>query len=289
MRIGAVLPTTEIGDDPAALKDFAQAVETMGFAQLLIYDHVLGADPDRPGGWDGPYTIAHPFHEVFVTLGYLAALTQTIELATCVLVLPQRQTALAAKQAAQLAVLSDNRFRLGIGSGWNRVEYEALKENFRNRGRRQEEQVALMRRLWSEEVVAFEGEFHTVSKAGIAPRPTRPIPVWFGGTAEPQLKRAASIGDGWFPGAGPSEEAAAQTERVRGYLADAGRDPAAFGIGPQAQFHGGNPELWRRHAERWEEIGATEISIATMNAELSDVDDHIAAVRQYKEALGGTG
>ena len=199
MRIGAVLPTTEIGSDPAALRDFAQAVEALGFSQLLLYDHVLGADPDRPGGWQGPYTIAHPFHEVFVTIAYLAAATTTLEFATCVLVLPQRQTALVAKQAAQLAVLSGDRFRLGIGSGWNYVEYEALDQNFHNRGRRQEEQVALMRRLWTEPVVDFQGEFHTVSRAGIDPRPRRPIPVWFGGSAEPQLKRAARIGDGWSP------------------------------------------------------------------------------------------
>lgn len=286
LTLGAVLPTTEIDADPSAIRDFAQAVEAMGFEHLLIYDHVLGADisvhTDLAGA---PYTKDTPFHEIFVTLGFIAAATERLKLATAVVVLPQRQTALAAKQVAQLAVLSGNRFRLGIGSGWNHVEYEALGENFRNRGRRQEEQVELMRRLWTEEVVDFDGEFHKVTAAGIAPRPTAPIEVWFGGQAEPQLRRCARIGDGWFPVTPPTPEAAEQMERIRGYLREADRDPASFGVEPQAQFRGGNPELWRSHLQSWEEIGATAISIATMNAGLETTDDHINAAREYREAV----
>ena len=285
MDIGAVLPTTEIGGDPAAIRDFAQAVEAMGCKHLLIYDHVLGADTSVHRDLTGPYTKDDPFHEVFVTLGYIAAVTERLELATAVLVLPQRQTALAAKQAAQLAVLSGNRFRLGVGSGWNPVEYEALGENFRNRGRRQEEQIELMRRLWAEEVVDFKGEFHKVTAAGISPRPSRPIPVWFGGAAEPQLRRTARIGDGWFPISPPSSEAAAMTERLKGYLREAGRDAEGFPFEPQAQFRGGDPDRWRSHLERWAEIGATAVSIATMNAGLDSPDAHIDAVRQYLDAV----
>ena len=286
LTLGAVLPTTEIDADPAAIRDFAQAVEQLGFNHLLIYDHVLGADTSVHRDLAGaPYTKDSPFHEIFVTLGFIAAATERLKLATAVVVLPQRQTALVAKQVAQLAVLSGNRFRLGIGSGWNHVEYEALGENFRNRGRRQEEQVELMRRLWTEEVVNFEGEFHTVTAAGIAPRPTAPIEIWFGGQAEPQLRRCARIGDGWFPVTPPTPEAAGQMERIRGYLREAGRDPADFGVEPQAQFRGGNPDLWRSHLQSWEEIGATAISIATMNAGSENVDDHIDAVRQYREAV----
>ncbi len=285
MDFGAVLPTSEIGDDPAGIRDYAQAVEAMGCKHLLIYDHVLGADTSVHRDLTGPYTKDDPFHEVFVTLGYIAAVTERLELATAVLVLPQRQTALAAKQAAQLAVLSGNRFRLGVGSGWNPVEYEALGENFRNRGRRQEEQIALMRRLWAEEVVDFDGEFHKVTAAGISPRPSRPIPVWFGGAAEPQLRRTARIGDGWFPISPPSSEAAAMTERLKGYLREAGRDAEGFPIEPQAQFRGGDPDRWRSHLERWAEIGATAISIATMNAGLDSPDAHIDAVRQYLDAV----
>ena len=286
LTLGAVLPTTEIDADPAAIRDFAQAVEQLGFNHLLIYDHVLGADTSVHRDLAGaPYTKDSPFHEIFVTLGFIAAATERLKLATAVVVLPQRQTALVAKQVAQLAVLSGNRFRLGIGSGWNHVEYEALGENFRNRGRRQEEQVELMRRLWTEEVVNFDGEFHTVTAAGIAPRPTAPIEIWFGGQAEPQLRRCARIGDGWFPVTPPTPEAAGQMERIRGYLREAGRDPADFGVEPQAQFRGGNPDLWRSHLQSWEEIGATAISIATMNAGFENVDDHIDAVRQYREAV----
>ena len=284
MTLGAVLPTNEIVGDPSAIRDFAQAVEGMGFDHLLIYDHVLGADPSVHR-MTGPYTDEHPFHEVFVTLGFIAACTRNLGLATCVLVLPQRQTALVAKQAAQLAVLSGNRFRLGVGSGWNHVEYEALGENFRNRGRRQEEQVALMRELWSKHLVDFEGEFHTVSAAGIEPRPTVPIEVWFGGGHDLQLRRTAKIGDGWFPVGPPNPDSAAMVETLRGYLRDYGRDAESFPMEPQAQYRGGNPELWVSHAQSWVELGATAISIATMNAGLPDIDAHIEAVREYREAV----
>ncbi len=286
VKMGAVLPTNEIGADPSAIRDFAQAVEGMGFDHLLIYDHVLGADPSVHR-MTGPYTDEHPFHEVFVTLGFIAACTRDLGLATAVLVLPQRQTALVAKQAAQLAVLSGNRFRLGVGSGWNQVEYEALGENFRNRGRRQEEQVELMRGLWSDHLVDFEGEFHTMTAAGIEPRPSEPIEVWFGGSHDRQLRRAARIGDGWFPIGAPNADSAAMVDALRGYLRDNGRDVDGFGIEPQAQVRGGNPDLWRSHAQRWLDLGATAISIATMNAGLADVDAHIAAAREYREAVAG--
>ncbi|MCY3558139.1 MAG: LLM class F420-dependent oxidoreductase [Chloroflexi bacterium] len=284
LTLGAVLPTNEIGGDPSAIRDYAQAVEGMGFDHLLIYDHVLGADPSVHR-MSGPYTDEHPFHEVFVTLGFIAACTRDLGLATAVVILPQRQTVLVAKQAAQLAVLSNNRFRLGVGSGWNQVEYEALNENFRNRGRRQEEQIELMRQLWNNHLVDFEGEFHKVTAAGIEPRPSEPIPVWFGGAHDLQLRRAAKIGDGWFPVGAPNADSAAMVDAIKGYLRENGRDPAGFGIEPQAQIRGGNPELWVSHAQRWADLGATAISIATMNAGLPDIDAHIEAVRQYREAV----
>ncbi len=284
LTLGAVLPTNEIGADPSAIRDYAQAVEGMGFDHLLIYDHVLGADP-AVHQMTGPYTDEHPFHEVFVTLGFIAACTRNLGLATAVLILPQRQTTLVAKQAAQLAVLSDNRFRLGVGSGWNHVEYEALNENFRNRGRRQEEQIELMRQFWANHLVDFDGEFHKVTAAGIEPRPSGPIEVWFGGAHDLQLRRAAKIGDGWFPVGAPNADSAAMVEAIHGYLRDNGRDVDSFGIEPQAQIRGGNPDLWVSHAQRWSDLGATAISVATMNAGLADIDAHIEAVRQYREAV----
>ena len=285
MELGAVFPQTEIGTDPAAVKDFAQAAEHLGFTHLLIYDHVLGADRDRPGGFTGPYDKDTPFHEPFVTFGFLAAHTQTIELVTAVIILPQRQTALIAKQAAEVDLLSGGRLRLGVGTGWNAVEFEALNENFHNRGKRQEEQVALMRELWAHDTIDFEGHWHRVNKAGINPRPTRQIPIWFGGSHPALIDRVARIGDGWVPVMGPNEEAKAGIEAIHASLTEQGKDPASFGIQSQAQIRGGNPELWATHARAWRDLGATHLAVATMNADLSGPQDHIDAIRQYKEAV----
>ena len=195
MKMGVVFPQTEFPPDPIAIRDYAQTVEGLGFTHLLVYEHVLGANPERPGGWQGPYTHQHPFYEPFVLFSYLAALTQRLEFVTGILILPQRQTALVAKQAATLDVLCGGRLRLGIGIGWNAVEYTALGENFRNRGRRIEEQVALLRQLWTQPLVNFEGKWHQVPDAGLNPLPVQqPIPLWFGGQAEEVLRRTARLG-----------------------------------------------------------------------------------------------
>ena len=285
MEFGAIFPQTEIGEDPAAIRDFAQAAEAMGFRHLLIYDHVLGVDPDRPGGWQGPYTKEHAFHEPFVTLGYLAAVTRTIELVTAVIILPQRQTALVAKQAAEVDLLSGGRLRLGVGTGWNAVEYEALGEEFHNRGRRQEEQIALLRRLWTHDVIDFEGRWHRITRAGINPRPSRPIPIWLGGRVDAVLRRAARLADGWMPTWPMGDDLRGAVERLRGYLRDEQRDPETFGIQAWAQIHGGDPDRWRTHAEQWRAAGATHIAIASMGAGLQSPDEHIDAIRRYKEAV----
>ncbi len=286
MKIGVVFPQTEIGNDPSAIRDFAQGVEEAGFDHLLAYDHVLGADPDRAGGWSGrPYDKDSAFHEPFVLFGHLAAVTRTLELVTGVIILPQRQAVLVAKQAAAVDVLSGGRLRLGVGTGWNEVEYEALGEDFGNRGRRQEEQVELMRQLWSNDAPSFDGQWHRVTKAGINPRPARPIPLWFGGNAEPLLKRAARLGDGWFPLVPPDERGKAATETIRAGLAEAGRDPAEFGIEPQARVAGGNPDRWRRHWEGWRELGATHFSVVTMGAGLAKPDDHLKAALEWRQAI----
>ncbi len=285
MELGVVFPQSEIGNDPVAVRDFAQAVEELSFSHLLIYDHVLGADPDRPGGWTGPYDKDTAFHEVFVVLGYLAAITKTVELGTAVLVLPQRQTALVAKQAAEVDILSGGRLRLGVGTGWNAIEYEALGENFQNRGKRQVEQIAVMRALWEQDVVSFSGKYHTVSQAGLNPRPARRIPLWFGGGADALLARAARHGDGWMPLMGPGKEAARSLDKLRSFLAEEKRDFSTFGVQAQAQVRGGNPEKWATHAEKWRALGATHLAIATMNAGHLTVDDHIAAISLYKDAV----
>ena len=198
MKYGVVFPHNEIGSDPGAIKAFAQGAEAIGADHLLIYDHVLGADPRHHSGRMA-YNKDTQFHEPFTTLAYIAAVTQRIGLMTTVLILPQRQTALVAKQAAQVALLSNNRLRLGVGTGWNKVEYEALNEDFATRGRRQTEQVELLRRLWTDDSLSFQGKYHTVTAASINPRPTSPIQIWFGGSAPALLKRCAQLGDGWIP------------------------------------------------------------------------------------------
>src|SRR5947209_9871610 len=200
MRIGVVFPQTEIGADAGAVRAYAEHVEGLGFAYLLAYDHVVGADPAVHLGWKGPYDVHSTFHEPLVTFGYLAAITSTLELVTGVLILPQRQTVLVAKQAAEVDLLSGGRLRVGVGLGWNAVEYEALGEDISTRGKRCEEQVALMRRLWSEPSVTYSGRYHRVTGAGLAPLPLqRPIPVWFGASSPPALRRAGRLGGGWVP------------------------------------------------------------------------------------------
>src|SRR5581483_7983001 len=199
MQIGVVFPQTELGGDVGAVRSYALRVEELGFAHVLAYDHVLGADPEFHQGWDGPYNVNTTFHEPLVMFGYLAAIT-SLELVTGIIILPQRQTALVAKQAAEVDLLSSGRFRLGVGLGWNKVEYEALGQDFTARGRRLSEQVGLMRRLWTERAVTFEGGFDTVTAAGLAPLPVqRPIPVWFGGQSPPAYRRIGRLADGWFP------------------------------------------------------------------------------------------
>ena len=251
---------------------------------MLLYDHVLGADPHRPGGWTGPYTMDTPFHEPFVTLGFLAAHTTTLELVTGVIILPQRQTALVAKQAAEVDILSGGRLRLGVGIGWNAVEYGALNEDFHTRGRRQEEQVALLRELWANESVDWDRTWHRIDKAGINPRPSRQIPIWFGGRVEATLRRAARMGDGWMP-MGAADAVGEDIHRLRTYLREYERDSDSFGIDPQVAEPGGDPERWRGDLHAWGEIGATHISVRTMGGGYSGAGEHIAAIRRQRAVI----
>ena len=285
MELGAVFPQTEIGDDPVAVRDFAQAVEAMGLTHLLIYDHVLGASPARFGDRQVPYTTESMLHEPFVTLGYLAAYTSTMELVTGVIILPQRQTVLVAKQAAQVDLLSGGRLRLGIGTGWNHVEYEALSEDFHNRGKRQEEQVALMRALWANDSVDFEGKWHTVRQAGINPRPGRQIPIEFGGGAPALIDRAARIGDGWMPQVG-ADEAAAAVSDILDRREAAGHPRTGFTIQVQARLREGDADSWGATAATWREAGATHMSATTMNAGLEGLDAHLRAIEEWQKIVG---
>ncbi|MEM7081083.1 MAG: LLM class F420-dependent oxidoreductase [Pseudomonadota bacterium] len=286
MRIGAVLPHNEIGTDPGAMRAYAQGIEALGFHHVLLYDHVLGADPDRPGGFSGPYDKDVAFHEPLTTFAYLAAVTERLEMVTNILILPQRQTVLVAKQAAQVAILSHNRLRLGIGTGWNKVEYDGLGVPFAARGARQEEQVELLRRLWQEDSIDYQGEYHHIDRASINPRPSQPIPIWFGGGAPVLLKRAARIGDGWMPIGSPNDQSAAAIELMQAERQAAGRDWDGFGIQAQAMFAGGNPDRWGTHAERWRGLGATHLAVRTDGAGFTSVEQHLEAAQSYLATVG---
>jgi probable F420-dependent oxidoreductase len=287
-----VFPQTEIGSDPISVRDYAQAVEQMGFTHLAVYDHVLGADTSSRPEWRGPYTKDTMFHEPMVLFGYLAALTSRIELVTSIVILPQRQTALVAKQAAEIDVLSRGRLRLGVGLGWNEVEYEALGEDFHNRGRRVEEQIEVLRELWTREVVTFEGRWHHIAAAGINPMPVqRPIPIWMGGggsganAIDSALRRIAAIAEGWFPQMQPNDDGRRTLELVRGYVRDAGRDPSEFGVEARGSATGGNPDEWVQRFEAWSALGATHYSVNTMGGGFATLDDHLAALRRFKDSV----
>lgn len=286
MEFGIVLPHNEIGHDPGAMKAFAQGAEALGAAHLLIYDHVMGVDPNRPGGWPKErYDKDIAFHEPLTTFAFIAGVTSKITMMSTVLILPQRQTVLVAKQAAQIALLSNGRFRLGIGTGWNTVEYEALNEDFHTRGQRQAEQVVLLRKLWREDSLTYQGKWHTVTAASINPRPAATIPIWFGGNAPALLKRCGELGDGWIPLGGPTPGAAEAIATIRRHREAAGLSWNGFGIQAQAQFRGGNAERWQSHAGKWRDAGATHLAIATQNASLASVDAHLRAAASYLSAV----
>ncbi|HEY7323706.1 MAG TPA: LLM class F420-dependent oxidoreductase [Streptosporangiaceae bacterium] len=283
MHIGVVFPQTEIGADRGAIRAYARGVEELGYAHLLAYDHVLGADPAVHAPWTGPYDVDTTFHEPFVLYGYLAAVT-SLELVTGIIILPQRQTALVAKQAAEVDLLTGGRFRLGVGLGWNAVEYEALGKNFRDRGRRMAEQVGLMRALWTERSVTFAGEYETVTAAGLAPLPVqRPIPIWFGASSQPAYRRVGRLADGWFPQMPPDSRLEDARQIVAEAAEAAGRDPAAIGM--EGRVSWGGAEKLVDHIGRWRAAGASHVSVNTMGAGLGGVDGHLDALTSAAEAL----
>jgi len=284
VRLHAIFPQTEIGSDPAVVARLIREVEAMGFDGLVAYDHVLGAEPGRPG-WSGPYTIESTFHEVMVLFSYAAAITTKLELSTGVLILPQRQTALVAKQAAALDVLSGGRLRLGVGVGWNWVEFDGLGMSFKDRGKRVEEQIALLRRLWTEPSVTFEGKWHHVDRAGLNPLPVRrPIPLWMGADSEIATRRVARLADGFFAHFAASDEGSAGAAQFWEWVKAAGRDPKKVGLECRAGARMTDDEL-SRAAERFRAMGATDLEFNTMRAGFRDVDEHLAAYRRFLARL----
>lgn len=291
MKVGAIYPQTELGGDVGAVKAFAQAAEEMGYDHLVIYDHVLGADhAGREPKLRGPYKNTDPFHEPLVTYAYLAGVTERIELVTGVLVLPQRQTALVAKQAADVDLFSGGRLRLGIGVGWNWVEFDALElpDTFKKRGRRQEAQIDLMRKLWVEQQIEHQDDFHRVDRAGILPLPKRQIPIWLGGSSEVAYDRAARMADGFLISGRSQDYAQKIKTRIEGQLDELGRERSSFGFESIQSFNRG-PNRWPEDIAAWQDAGGSHISIVTMGADLKKVDDHIDAIRQWREVYDSLG
>ena len=283
MRIGAVFPQTEAGTDIGAVTDYIQNVESLGFDHVLAFDHVLGANASSRTDWSGAYQHTDSFYEPMTFYSYVAAITSRLELATGVIILPQRQTALFAKQSATLDLISGGRLRLGIGTGWNQVEYEALGENFHNRGKRSEEQIDLLRKLWSQELVTFEGKFHTVTDAGLNPLPPgRSIPIWFGGMADPVLERVAKLGDGWLPLGSPNDKLKISFDTLKKYLDQNSKSMSDIGVEAMISLKNSDSDTdIRKDLSSWAEMGTTHISINTMNCGLKFPGEHIKAISNF--------
>jgi probable F420-dependent oxidoreductase len=284
MRLHAFFPTRDIGTDHAKIRDWAQAAEDLGYAGIEVADHVFGAT--ARDGWTPLYNERDPFHETFVTLGFLAAVTKTIRLSSGVLVLPQRQTGVVAKQAAEADILSGGRLRLGIGTGWNFVEYQALGMDWKTRGARQAEQVEVLRRLWTQDLVTFRGRFHDLKEVSITPAPIqRPIPIWLGGSSDAAMERAARLGDGWMP-IMPPDETEQKIAALRGHLEAFGRDPATFGIEGWLRMYEPDPARWAAAADGWRRLGADIVMLYPMYR-IPDFADQIETLRRFKEAAQG--
>jgi probable F420-dependent oxidoreductase len=285
MQLNAMFPTRDIGNDPTRIRDWAQAAEDLGFASIEVPDHVFGTR--ARGDWKPRYDESDPFHETFVTLGYLAAVTKKIRLSSGILISPQRQTGLVAKQAAEVDVLSGGRLRLGVGVGWNPIEYEALGEDWKTRGARQAEQIEVCRRLWSGTTIDFEGRFHRLEGVNIMPAPVQqPIPIWVGGTSDGAVKRAARLGDGWMPIMEANAEAEQKLALLRGEIRVHGRDPAKFGLEGWLRMHEADPQKWGAAAEGWRRLGADFVMLYPMYR-MPKLDDQLDALRRFKEVASG--
>ncbi len=287
MAFGISFPQTEIGNDPHVIRDFVQTAEDLGFARLTLVDHILGAKEARDAPWAAHYTVQYGFHETMTLFAWIAGFTERIQLVTANIVLPQRQTELVAKQAAEIDILSAGRLILGIGVGWSLSEYNALGMNFANRGARIEEQVDLLRRLWCDELVDFQGQWHQMSDMGMNPRPLqRPIPIWFGAMADVAIRRAARLGDGWLmsPRAKPDDTMKRHIDVFHESARAGGRDPAALGIDATVFAENRGPEEWLAEAAAWRAMGASSVTFRTSESGFGGIDQHLAAMRRLAEA-----
>ena len=290
MKAGVVYPQTELDGDPGAVKAFAQAAEGLGYDHIVIYDHVLAAEhADRSPPLTGPYKETDPFHEPLVTYAYLAGITERLELTTGVLILPQRQTALVAKQAADVDLFSGGRLRLCMGVGWNWVEYDGLEMpgHFRRRGKREEEQIALLRELWGNPLIDYSDTDHRIERAGILPRPNRQIPIWLGGFSEPAYDRAARIGDGFLFSGRSQDHAVSIKASIEAKLAENGRADADFGFESIQEYRRGE-DSWPADIAAWRVAGGSHVSVVTMGAGFETVDQHIDAITRWRKVYDTT-
>lgn len=284
MKIGIVYPQTELGSDPLVIRDYAQAAESLGFDHIEVYDHVVGANPNRLGP-NPPYTYQSAFQEPFVLFGYMASVTQRIEFCTGIVILPQRQTALVAKQAATVDVLSGGRLRLGVAIGWNPMEFVALNRDFHTRARLMEEQIEVLRRLWTEPLVTFTGKWHTIPDAGLNPLPVRPIPLWLGGYVDAAVRRAARLADGWIIGYNTAAETRPWMARLDRYLAEAGRSREDFGVEGVVHYGRSTPEACRALVAEWQSLGCTHFSFDLMRKGIATPAEHFSAIEEIAKAL----
>jgi probable F420-dependent oxidoreductase len=287
MKMAIIYPQTELRGEPEAVRAIGLATEALGYDALVAYDHVLGASHDREPKLNGPYTEHHPFHDPFVMFGYLAAITERIEFVTGVIILPQRQTVLVARQAADLDLLSGQRLRLGAGTGWNYVEYDALGQDFATRGARLDEQVELLRKLWAEPLLSFEGRFDRIDRAALNPRPARRIPIWLGGFADVALRRAARVADGFICAHGAAD-AFAQIARLKQLLEQQGRSADDFGLQCN-MLTAKTPEAVVETALRWRDAGGTHAAVSTMGQGLETIEAHLDYMRRVADALRAAG
>lgn len=297
MDIGVVFPTTEMGQDRAVLRDWLQTADGLGFSHVLLNDHVVGAEHEnRDPPLANAYKIDDLFHEPLTFAAWGAGVTHNLGFVTGVLVLPQRQTVLVAKQAAQVAILNDNRFRLGVGVGWNYVEYESLGENFRNRGKRQEEQVELLRLLWTTPNLDYTGQWHRIDRAGLLPLPEKPIPIWFGGFGEVAFERAARIGDGFLQlrllrpteegfRSEPIDGPIASAAKMRAMVAANGRDPNSFQVEGRMNYVDG-PAVWGGEVEAFRAARFERIAVQPVTAGIESPTAHVRALETFAREVG---
>ena len=286
MQIGAVFSHGELGGDVSSLRDWAQAVQDLGYDFVVVSDHVVGADPAGYPELERVFPIESRLHEPLTLFAFLAGVAPRLGFLSSVIILPQRQTALVAKQAAEVDVLTGGRLRLGVGIGWNPVEFTVLGMEFRNRARRFEEQIDVLRRLWTERVVTFDGHYHSLRAVGINPLPVqRPIPLWIGAAAEAAVKRACAIGDGYLPLAPLEGGWQATIDKVHHWLDEAGRDPYTFGIEGRLNAGSGTPKEWRQTIEMWRGFGASHLSVSAQG--LGGGEAQVRRFREVRNILSG--